>query len=67
MDHSNLDVDTDFFHEEIWPRLAHRIPAMEKLKVDHHYQVNGTLSNNTTIEICIFDEYKSAELGLRGV
>lgn len=29
----NLDVDHDYFYEHIWPSLAHRIPAFEKLKV----------------------------------
>ncbi|XP_078493696.1 FAD-dependent oxidoreductase domain-containing protein 1 [Ciona intestinalis] len=32
-DISNLDVDCNFFDEEVWPRLAHRIPAFEKLKM----------------------------------
>ncbi|XP_017344386.1 FAD-dependent oxidoreductase domain-containing protein 1 [Ictalurus punctatus] len=32
-DCSNLDVDHEFFQEKIWPRLAHRIPVFENLKV----------------------------------
>lgn len=32
-DTSNLDVDHQFFEDKIWPRLAHRVPAFEKLKV----------------------------------
>jgi len=29
----NGDVDYAFFEEEIWPRMAHRVPAFENLKV----------------------------------
>ena len=29
----NLDVDYDFFYDKVWPKLAERIPAFEKLKV----------------------------------
>ncbi|XP_011689454.1 PREDICTED: FAD-dependent oxidoreductase domain-containing protein 1-like isoform X2 [Wasmannia auropunctata] len=29
----NLDVDHDFFDNKVWPLLAHRVPAFEKLKV----------------------------------
>ena len=29
----NLEVDYDFFDEKIWPILANRVPAFEKLKV----------------------------------
>lgn len=32
-DISNLDVDHEFFQEKVWPRLAHRVPAFERLKV----------------------------------
>ncbi|XP_056593228.1 FAD-dependent oxidoreductase domain-containing protein 1 isoform X1 [Triplophysa dalaica] len=32
-DISNLDVDHVFFQEKVWPRLAHRLPAFESLKV----------------------------------
>lgn len=32
-DTTNLEVDHQFFEEKIWPYLAHRVPAFEKLKV----------------------------------
>lgn len=32
-DISNLEVDHQFFQEKIWPSLANRVPAFEKLKV----------------------------------
>uniref|UniRef100_A0A672ZR94 FAD-dependent oxidoreductase domain-containing protein 1 n=1 Tax=Sphaeramia orbicularis TaxID=375764 RepID=A0A672ZR94_9TELE len=32
-DTSNLDVDHEFFVDKVWPSLAHRVPAFEKLKV----------------------------------
>ncbi|XP_061595098.1 FAD-dependent oxidoreductase domain-containing protein 1 [Cololabis saira] len=32
-DTGNLEVDHQFFEDKIWPRLAHRVPAFEKLKV----------------------------------
>ncbi|XP_068457377.1 FAD-dependent oxidoreductase domain-containing protein 1 isoform X2 [Clinocottus analis] len=32
-DTSNLEVDHQFFEEKIWPHLAARVPAFEKLKV----------------------------------
>ncbi|XP_061659318.1 FAD-dependent oxidoreductase domain-containing protein 1 isoform X2 [Syngnathoides biaculeatus] len=32
-DAANLDVDHQFFQDKIWPELAHRVPAFEKLKV----------------------------------
>lgn len=32
-DISNLDVDHEFFQDKVWPRLAHRVPAFERLKV----------------------------------
>ncbi|XP_035998654.1 FAD-dependent oxidoreductase domain-containing protein 1 [Fundulus heteroclitus] len=32
-DTSNLEVDHQFFEDKVWPKLAHRVPAFEKLKV----------------------------------
>uniref|UniRef100_A0A3Q3JI06 FAD-dependent oxidoreductase domain-containing protein 1 n=1 Tax=Monopterus albus TaxID=43700 RepID=A0A3Q3JI06_MONAL len=32
-DTSNLEVDHQFFEDSVWPRLAYRVPAFEKLKV----------------------------------
>ncbi|XP_037543177.1 FAD-dependent oxidoreductase domain-containing protein 1 [Nematolebias whitei] len=32
-DISNLEVDHQFFEDKVWPKLAHRVPAFEKLKV----------------------------------
>ncbi|TKR81396.1 hypothetical protein L596_015270 [Steinernema carpocapsae] len=33
MDHSNLNIDYDYFYDTIWPVLAERIPAFKNLKV----------------------------------
>lgn len=33
MDHSNLEVDYDYFYDNIWPVLARRVPAFKNLKV----------------------------------
>ncbi|KAL8173757.1 UNVERIFIED_CONTAM: FAD-dependent oxidoreductase domain-containing protein 1 [Gekko kuhli] len=32
-DIQDLEVDHDFFQEKVWPKLAHRVPAFESLKV----------------------------------
>uniref|UniRef100_A0A667YJW0 FAD-dependent oxidoreductase domain-containing protein 1 n=1 Tax=Myripristis murdjan TaxID=586833 RepID=A0A667YJW0_9TELE len=32
-DTTNMEVDHQFFEEKVWPYLAHRVPAFEKLKV----------------------------------
>ncbi|NXL87611.1 FXRD1 protein, partial [Alectura lathami] len=32
-DTGDLEVDHDFFQEQVWPRLAHRVPAFQTLKV----------------------------------
>lgn len=32
-DTSNLEVDHQFFEDKVWPHLANRVPAFEKLKV----------------------------------
>ncbi|MBN3300456.1 FXRD1 protein, partial [Amia calva] len=32
-DTSDLEVDHNFFQEQVWPKLAYRIPALESLKV----------------------------------
>ncbi|NXL68731.1 FXRD1 protein, partial [Chordeiles acutipennis] len=31
-DPGDLSVDQDFFQEEVWPRLARRVPAFESLR-----------------------------------
>ncbi|XP_029142274.1 FAD-dependent oxidoreductase domain-containing protein 1, partial [Protobothrops mucrosquamatus] len=32
-DTENLEVDHEFFQEKVWPKLAHRVPCFESLKV----------------------------------
>uniref|UniRef100_A0A8C5S6B6 FAD-dependent oxidoreductase domain-containing protein 1 n=1 Tax=Laticauda laticaudata TaxID=8630 RepID=A0A8C5S6B6_LATLA len=32
-DIENLEVDPEFFQEKVWPKLAHRVPCFESLKV----------------------------------
>lgn len=43
-DVEDFDIDHEFFDREIWPRLAHRVPAMAALKVQNawccHYDLN---------------------------
>ncbi|KAG8568169.1 hypothetical protein GDO81_013908 [Engystomops pustulosus] len=31
-DHSNLDVDHEYFQQKVWPLLAYRVPVFESLK-----------------------------------
>lgn len=49
---SDFEVDYDFFYEAIWPKLAHRIPLFECIKVQSawagHYEYN-TLDQNCII------------------
>ncbi len=33
IDHSNLQVDHEYFNTHVWPVLAKRVPAFENLKV----------------------------------
>ncbi|KAM3601095.1 uncharacterized protein V6R79_007612 [Siganus canaliculatus] len=53
-DTSNLEVDHQFFEDKIWPGLASRIPAFEKLKVTSswagYYDYN-TFDQNAIIGI----------------
>jgi len=48
----DFEVDWSIFEENIWPNLAHRIPAMEELKVVRawagHYEMN-LLDHNAVI------------------
>ncbi|GAB0100108.1 FAD-dependent oxidoreductase domain-containing protein 1 [Sergentomyia squamirostris] len=52
---SNLDVDHDYFEAEVWPKLAHRVPSFESLKVHscwagyYEYNIfdkNGIIGNH---------------------
>ena len=51
-DAEDFDIDHGFFDEEIWPRLAARVPAFEALKVQGawccHYDLN-TLDHNAIL------------------
>ncbi|KRX61456.1 FAD-dependent oxidoreductase domain-containing protein 1 [Trichinella sp. T9] len=51
IDHSNLDVDYDYFDTKIWPVLAARVPSFEKLKVKNSwaYYVDRNLYDNSAI------------------
>ncbi|KAK0404837.1 hypothetical protein QR680_017657 [Steinernema hermaphroditum] len=33
IDHSNLDVDYDYFYDKIWPVLVERVPSFKNLKI----------------------------------
>ena len=51
-DVEDFDIDHEFFDREIWPRLAHRVPAMQALKVQSawccHYDLN-TMDHNAIL------------------
>ncbi|MFM9943567.1 MAG: NAD(P)/FAD-dependent oxidoreductase [Hyphomicrobiaceae bacterium] len=51
-DVEDFDIDHTFFDTEVWPRLAHRVPAMQALKVQSawccHYDLN-TLDHNAIL------------------
>ncbi|MEM9614393.1 MAG: FAD-binding oxidoreductase [Actinomycetota bacterium] len=52
VDHEDFAVDGDIFETKVWPALAHRIPAFERIKVTNrwagHYAVN-TLDHNVIV------------------
>ncbi|XP_047463336.1 FAD-dependent oxidoreductase domain-containing protein 1 [Mugil cephalus] len=50
-DVSNLEVDHQFFEEKVWPALANRVPAFEKLKVTSAWA--GFYDYNTFDQNCI--------------
>ncbi|XP_078282695.1 FAD-dependent oxidoreductase domain-containing protein 1 isoform X2 [Rhinoraja longicauda] len=53
-DSSNLEVDYEYFHEQMWPKLAQRVPAFESLKLKSawagYYDYN-TFDQNAVIGI----------------
>ncbi|XP_077448178.1 FAD-dependent oxidoreductase domain-containing protein 1 isoform X2 [Stigmatopora argus] len=53
-DVTDLEVDHQFFQEKLWPHLAHRVPAFEKLKVTSawagYYDYN-TLDQNGIVGV----------------
>lgn len=48
----DLDMEYDLFQEVVWPTLAHRVPAFDRVKLGHswagHYAVN-TLDRNAIV------------------
>ena len=57
----DLEVDYDFFEQQIWPELAHRAPAFENLKVC----LNSFIEIITLIlEVCLKIAFKSNVLTL---
>ncbi|XP_032905856.1 FAD-dependent oxidoreductase domain-containing protein 1 [Amblyraja radiata] len=53
-DSSNLEVNYEYFHEQIWPKLAQRVPAFQSLKLKSawagYYDYN-TFDQNAVIGI----------------
>ncbi|MDE0605710.1 MAG: FAD-binding oxidoreductase [Acidimicrobiaceae bacterium] len=52
VDYDDLRMDRDIWEDKVWPALAHRIPAFERIKVTHqwagHYAYN-TLDHNVIV------------------
>ncbi|XP_067419647.1 FAD-dependent oxidoreductase domain-containing protein 1 isoform X2 [Emydura macquarii macquarii] len=62
-DIQDLEVDHDFFQEKIWPKLAHRVPVFESLKVkscwagyyDYNtFDQNAVLGSHPLVENMLF-------------
>uniref|UniRef100_A0A915Q506 FAD-dependent oxidoreductase domain-containing protein 1 n=1 Tax=Setaria digitata TaxID=48799 RepID=A0A915Q506_9BILA len=52
IDHSNLEVDYDYFYDNIWPILAKRVPAFKNLKIKNAwagYEDVNTFDNSPVI------------------
>ena len=45
-DIDDLIVDEEFFHEKVWPVLANRVPAFNKLKVCTNDTIHNSGMNN---------------------
>lgn len=50
----SFDWSRDYFLNDIWPRLAERVPLFETLKLEHGY---AGLYENTPDECCILGEH----------
>lgn len=72
IDHSNLDVDYDYFYSEVWPVLAKRVPSFKNIKIKNAwagYEDVNLFDNSPVIgEHLLFKNYLIAcGFGNRGM